>query len=141
MARQGKQTGVTSNEYSIKTQMKNLICEYKAIYLQWLYAPELLPKHFDTFDELKDNFKMFPSGVTEEQAKVWLYEDTVIQALQLLLKAQHKQKMVELYNIYYERSKTDVQSFKAFVDFSDTFFDSNNGESELTALLKGATIE
>ncbi len=48
--------------------------------------------------------------------------------------------MVELYNIYYDKAKEDVQAFKAFVDFSKTFFKGNE-ESELQKALNGIDFD
>lgn len=132
----------TSKCVSIRTKMKELIPEYKVLYLYWLYSPDLLPAEskIKTFEELKNHFKMFPNGVTEESAKVWLYEEPVQNALKLLLKAKQSQRMVELYNIYFVKAKDDVQAFKAFVDFSNTFFH-NDGESELQSILNNVDID
>lgn len=131
-----KEIGASSNSHSIRTQLKDIIPEYKAIYLYWLYDKTLLPKQFKNFSELKANYKMFPNSVTEDNAKIWLYEESVQRAIKVLLGSVHKQRMIELYNIYFEKAKTDVQSFKAFVDFSNVFFETK-GEDELSAILKG----
>lgn len=142
MPKSKTQVGSTaSKSTNIRTQMKELIPEYKALYLYFLYAPELLPdKNIKTYDELKAKFKMFPQGVNEEQATLWLYEEPTQNALKVLLKAKHSQRMTELYNIYFEKAKEDVQAFKAFVDFSDTFFKGSD-ESELQKILNGFSIE
>lgn len=130
----------TSKCTTIKQQMKELIPEYKALYLYFLYAPELLPdKGIKTYKDLKAHFQMFPKGVTEADAGLWLYEEPVQNALKVLMKSKHSQQMVELYNIYFEKAKDDVQSFRAFVDFSNTFFKGNE-ESELQKILNGTTI-
>lgn len=50
------------------------------------------------------------------------------------LKEQHEQKLINLYNIYYEKAQTDVNAFKAFLDFSDRFFASND-ESSLMGII------
>jgi hypothetical protein len=126
---------------SIRSKLKELVPEYKALYLYWLYAPELLPEgNFDTFDDLKKHYAKFPQGITEREAQNYLYEEPVQNALMVLIKAQHKKKMVELYNIYYDKAKTDVAAFRAFVDFSKEFF-FDAGESELQKILNKADIE
>ena len=123
------------NTQSIKEKLKTICSEYKGIYLLWLYAPYLLPKKFKSFDELKEHYKMFPK-ITEEAAKIWLTEEPVQIALKELLKSQHNQKMVELYNKYYTLAlEGDTQAFRCFIDFSKTFF-GNGEESELQAILK-----
>jgi len=129
----------TSKSQNIKSKIKELVPEYKALFLYYKYYPQLLPKEYKTFEELKDSYKMFPKGVTEEQAELYLLEEPVQQALKVLLSALHSQKMVELYTIYFERAKTDTNAFKAFVDFSNTFFN-NNEESELLSILNGVNI-
>ena len=136
------EAGSTASKFTtIKQQMKDLIPEYKALYLYYIYAPELLPDAgINTFDDLKGHYKMFPQGIVESQAKLWLYEEPTQNALKVLLKAKHEQKMVELYNIYYDKAKEDVQAFKAFVDFSKTFFKGNE-ESELQKALNGIDFD
>lgn len=128
--------GSTTTSTSIKSKMKELIPEYKALYLYWLYAPELLPPdaHIKTFEDLTGHFKMFPKGVTEEQAKVWLFEEPVQNALKVLLKSKHAQRMVELYNIYFDKAKNDTNAFKAFIDFSEKYF-ADESQSELQKIL------
>lgn len=135
------EAGSTASKFTtIKQQMKNLIPEYKALYLYYIYAPELLPNSsIKTFDDLKEHFKMFPQGIIESQAKLWLYEEPTQNALKVLLKAKHTQRMTELYNIYFEKAKEDVQAFKAFVDFSSTYF-KDNQESELQKILNGVDL-
>lgn len=134
--------GSTTTSTSIKQQMISLIPEYKALYLYWLYAPDLLPPdaHIKTFNDLVGHYKMFPKNITEEQAKVWLYEAPVQNALKVLLKAKHSQKMVELYNIYFDKAKTDTNAFKAFIDFSDKYFADEN-ESELQKILNQVNLD
>lgn len=136
------EVGSTASKFTtIKEQMKELIPEYKALYLYFRYSPELLPdKTIKTYDDLKEKYKMFPRTFTEEEAKLWLYEEPTQNALKVLLKAKHNQKMVELYNIYFEKAKDDVQSFRAFVDFSKTFFKGNE-ESELQKILNNTDID
>jgi len=139
-ARKTPQTVGGTTKISITQRMRELVCEYKVLYLFWLYAPELLPDgKFDTFDDLKDHYQVFPKGVTEKQAKNWLYEEPVQNALMLLMKSSHEKKMVELYNIYFEKAKDDVQAFRAFVDFSNTFF-ADKGETELQKILNGVDL-
>lgn len=142
MANTKKTTTVgNTTRTSITYRLRDLITEYKVLYLFWLYAPELLPEgQFSTFDDLKNHYQVFPKGITEKQAKNWLYEEPVQNALMLLIKASHKRKMVELYNIYFEKAKTDVQAFRAFSDFSNTFF-ADKGENELQRILNGVKID
>jgi hypothetical protein len=136
-----KAVGTCHTVLSVHSQLKEIVTEYKALYLEWLYAPTLLPEPFKTFDDLKNHYKMFPQTVTEEEAKRWLYEPPVQEGLKIILKSQHNQKMVELYKIYYEKAKEDTNAFKAFVEFSNQFFGNENKENELTAILKGVSLD
>lgn len=133
--------GSTASKFTtIKQQMKELIPEYKALYLYFIYSPDLLPdKNIKTYKDLQSHYQMFPKTVTEEDAQLWLYEEPVQNALKVLLRAKHNRKMVDLYNIYFEKAKEDVQAFRAFVDFSKTFF-KENSESELQKILNGIDI-
>lgn len=119
--------------------MQNICTDYKAIWLWWKFAPELLPKGIKTFKDLQDRYKKFPN-ITEQEAELWLYEKPVQDSLKELLKSQHQKKMMELYNIYFEKAKTDVQAFKAFIDFSNAFF-ADEKDSELEMLLRGIKIK
>lgn len=134
-----KKVGQSSE--SIKQRMLS-ICptEYKVYWIWSKFAPELVPD-CKTFDELKKRYESkFPKNITEEQAEVWMYEKPVQNALKELMKCLHEKKMIELYNIYFEKAKSDVQAFKAFTDFSKTFFE-NNEENELAMLLKGIKLD
>lgn len=129
----------SNTQESLKTKMQNICTDYKAIFLWWKYAPELLPKGIKTFKDLQDRYQKFPN-ITEQEAELWLYEKPVQDSLKELLKSQHTKKMMELYNIYFEKAKTDVQAFKAFIDFSNAFF-ADEKDSELEMLLKGIKIK
>lgn len=129
----------SNTQESLKTKMQNICTDYKAIYLWWKYAPELLPKGIKTFEDLQSRYQKFPK-VTEQEAELWLYEKPVQDSLKELLKSQHTKKMMELYNIYFEKAKTDVQAFKAFIDFSSAFF-ADEKDSELEMLLKGIKLK
>ena len=135
-----KEIGTPKNEKSILTQLKEVTSETKMRYICWLYAKELLPQDFETLEDLKAYYPMIPKGVTEKTAKRWLLEDSVQKATKMLLKAKHGQKMIELYNIYYEKAKDDTNAFKAFTDFSQQFF-ADSKETELQAILKGVKLE
>lgn len=129
----------TNTQESLKTKMQNICTDYKAYWLWWKYAPELLPKGIKTFKDLQDRYQKFPN-VTEQEAELWLYEKPVQNSLKELLKSQHTKKIMELYNIYFEKAKTDVQAFKAFIDFSNAFF-ADEKDSELEMLLKGIKLK
>ena len=113
----------TSQEESILMHLKNMVkTDTKVYYILWKYAPELLPQQFKTFDDLKMNYKCYTKGVTEKTAENWLMEENVQTAVKWLLQREHQKKMIELYNIYFDKAKSDTNAFKAFVDFSNQFF-------------------
>lgn len=57
------------------------------------------------------------------------------------LKKEHEEKLIALYNKYYELALSgDVQSFRAFIDFSKVFMGEDSEENELTRILKGAKV-
>ena len=134
----------TSQEESILVHLKNMVkTETKVYYILWKYAPELLPQHFKTFDDLKNNYKCFTKGATEKIAENWLMEENVQTAVKWLLKREHQKKMIELYNIYFDKAKNDTNAFKAFVDFSNQFFadDIKNGILEIVQGLNDKDFE
>ena len=133
------QIGETNKE-SIRQKMLAICTEYKVYYLWFKYAPKLLPEGIKTYKDLQARYEKFPKKVTEEQAELWLLEEQVQTALKVLLSAQHKQKLIDLYQIYYDKAKEDTNAFKAFVEFSNTFF-ADESESELTRILKGVKVD
>lgn len=113
----------TSQEESILVHLKNMVkTDTKVYYILWKYSPQLLPQQFKTFDDLKENYKCYTKGVVEKTAENWLMEENVQTAVKWLLQREHQKKMIELYNIYFDRAKSDTNAFKAFVDFSNQFF-------------------
>jgi len=74
--------------------------------------------------------------MTEQSCNNWLMEENVQTAVKWLLKREHQAKMIELYNIYYNKAKEDTNAFKAFTDFSDKFF-AQEKDSELLGILNG----
>ena len=134
----------TSQEESILVHLKNMVkTETKVYYILWKYAPELLPQHFKTFDDLKNNYKCFTKGATEKIAENWLMEENVQTAVKWLLQREHQKKMIELYNIYFDKAKNDTNAFKAFIDFSNQFFadDKKNGILEIVQGLNDKDFE
>ncbi|MCI2160890.1 MAG: hypothetical protein LKK39_03100 [Oscillospiraceae bacterium] len=127
----------TSQEESVLLHLISLVhTQTKAYYILWKYAPELLPAHFETFDDLKNNYKVFTAGVTEKTAENWLMEENVQTAVKWLLKREHQKKMIELYNIYYDKAKDDTNAFKAFIDFSNQFFNDDK-KSDILDIIQG----
>jgi hypothetical protein len=130
-------------EYSIFSQLKEMLkTDTKTYYILWKYAPEFLPcdKQVVTFEDLVSTYKCFKKQNTEESCYKWLIESATQTAIKWLLNKTHGIKMTELYHQYYEKSKTDVQCFKAFCDFSEDFF-ATEKDSELLAILAGISDE
>lgn len=130
-----------SQEQSIINKLKSLVKSDSKIYwILWKYAPTLLEKHgIKTFKELTDTYSVFTPGMTEDHCENWQYEKNVQTAIKWLYERMHQQKMLELYDAYYEKAKEDTQAFKAFIDFSDRFFTSK-GEDELLGIIQKANI-
>ena len=134
----------TSQEESILVHLKNMVkTDTKVYYILWKYAPQLLPQQFKTFDDLKNNYKCFTKGATEKIAENWLMEENVQTAVKWLLQREHQKKMIELYNIYFDKAKSDTNAFKAFVEFSNQFFadDKKNGILEIVQGLNDKDFE
>lgn len=127
-----------SQEESIIAHLKDMVkTDAKVYFIVWKYAPNLLPKDdIKTFDNLKANYKTFTDGMTQTSCNNWLYEQNVQTAIKWLLKRIHQEKMIELYNIYFDKAKTDTNAFKAFCEFSNTFF-AEEKDSELLGILNG----
>ena len=127
-----------SQEQSIISHLKEMVkTDAKVYYILWKYAPNLLPnRDIKTFDDLKTNYETFTAGMTEQSCNNWLFEQNVQTAVKWLLKRLHQEKLIELYNIYFENAKKDTNAFKAFTDFSDKFF-AEEKDSELLSILQG----
>lgn len=113
--------------------------QVKVYYIVWKYAKHLLPKKIDTFEELRTEYQGFTDGMDEAHCERWLAEESVQAAVKYLLKRMHNQKLIELYEIYFERAKTDVQAFQAFSKFSEKFFE-EDGEDELRSILNNTDL-
>lgn len=129
-----------SKEKTIYQNLKDMIgTDTKVYYIMYLYCPEYLKgateKPIESFDDLKSRYEVFSETITEEICKRYLLEEGVQSAVKWLLKRLHQKKMIELYNTYYQKALDgDTQAFKAFLDFSETFFKEDK-ENGLTALL------
>lgn len=127
-------------EQSVFSKLNEIVpSQSKVYYIMWKYARHLLPQEINTFDDLVSTYKIFTDGMTEKHCENWLSEEAVQSAVMYLLKRLHQQKLIELYNTYFDKAKDDVQAFKAFMDFSDKFF-ADTGEDELRAVLRDIQI-
>ena len=129
------------SEQSLLQKLHEMLpTQVKVYYIVWKYAPHILPKRVDTFEELTAEYKGFTKGMDEAQCERWLAEESVQIAVKYLLKRMHAQKLVELYEIYFNKAKEDVQAFQAFSKFSEKFFE-DDGEDELRAVLKDVKLD
>lgn len=140
MKKSGTGRGSKSEQSLLQKLHEMLPTQVKVYYIVWKYAKHLLPKQIDTFEDLTREYKGFTEGMDEAQCERWLTEESVQAAVKYLLKRLHNQKLVELYDIYFENAKNDVNSFKAFVDFSEKFF-ADNGEDEMLSILNRTDID
>lgn len=125
--------GSPRREKTLVKKLEDITTDKKARWILWKYG--VMYKGL-SFEEIS---KKFLGGIDEDIANEYLYEEEVQKAIKVLLKILHNQKMIELYNIYFERAKDDTQAFKAFIDFSGTFF-ADEAESELTAILNNIDL-
>lgn len=77
----------------------------------------------------------------EDAHQVYMNDPEYVKAYKIALEHNHQIRLIELYNLYFEKAKEDTNSFKAFLDFSDKFFSGDKGESELMGLLKGVKLD
>lgn len=130
----------SQKEQSLLSKLEEIVStKVKVYYLIWKYAKHLLPDNIDTFEDLTAKYQGFTPGMDEAHCERWLSEEAVQTAAKYLLKRLHKQKLIELYEIYFEKAKEDVQAFQAFSKFSEKFFE-EDGEDELRSILNGIRL-
>ena len=135
MANKNAKGKSTQLEQSLLQKLHEMLpTQVKVYYIVWRYAKYLLPKKINTFEELTTEYAGFTEGMDEAHCERWLSEESVQEAVKYLLRRLHKLKLIELYEIYFEKAKEDVQAFQAFAKFSEKFFE-DNGEDELQAIL------
>ncbi len=130
----------TQLEQSLLQKLHEMLpTQVKVYYIVWKYAKHLLPKKIDTFEELTAEYKGFTEGLDEALCERWLAVESVQSAVKYLLKRLHNQKLIELYEIYFDKAKSDVQAFQAFSKFSEKFFE-EDGEDELRNILNNTDL-
>lgn len=129
-------------ERSVLAELRDMVGnDYMPYWIAWKYAPEWLPKKFQTYEELVANYKTFSTKkLTERDCEKFLYYDKVQNAVKWVLKKQKGVRMIELYNIWYNAAKTDANALKEFMKLQDEFF-KNDEMSELESILKTSAIE
>lgn len=124
-----------NREKSLLARLSEITTERKASWILWKHGLSYKGDSFEVFSNKVLN------NASEEATDKYIYDEDVQQAIRYLMKILHNEKMIELYNIYYEKAKEDTQAFKAFVDFSKQFFEEENEkENELTSLLNNINI-
>lgn len=129
-------------EKTVHQTLKDMVrTDSKVYWILWKFAPELLntESELKTYKDLQNKFVCFQK-LDENTVNRYIYNEAVQNAIKWLLKRQDGVRMIELYNIYYERAKTDVQAFKALIDFKKEFF-AGNEQSELVKILNGVKIQ
>jgi len=127
-------------EQSLLSKLEEIVpTKVKVYYIIWKYAKHLLPEKIDTFEDLTAKYQGFTPGMDEAHCDRWLSEEAVQKAVKYLLKRLHGQRMIELYENYYEKAKDDVQAFQAFLKFSEKFFEDSE-EDELHSILNGIKL-
>lgn len=131
-----------SQEQSIGNKVKELVkTDAKMYWILWKFAPEVLEhRGVKTFKDLTSRYAVFTNGMTEEHCSQWILEKNVSSAVKLVIERKHQQKLIELYDIYYQKAKEDVQAFKAFINFSQCFF-ATKGEDQLLGILQKAKLD
>lgn len=130
----------SKSEQSLLQKLHEMLpTQVKVYYIVWKYAKHLLPKQVDTFEDLTREYKGFTEGMDEAQCERWLAEESVQAAEKYLFRRLHKQRLIELYEIYFENAKKDVNAFKAFIDFSEKFF-ADEGDNEILTILNGIKL-
>ncbi len=132
----------TKDEKSVLTELRERIgSDHMTYWVAWKYAPDLLPKKYATFNELKDNYAAIRNAkITERDCDKFLYYTKVQNAVKWLLKKQRGARMIELYRLWYEAAKTDANALKEFMKLQDEFFKSDE-LSELQSILKNVDTE
>lgn len=125
--------GSPRRDETLVKKIKNMVTEPKQKYIFWKLGL-INNQDWDTLSERYLNGKSLEWCDSEYKT-----EEDVQKAMRFAMKVLHEAKMIELYNIYFERAKEDVQSFKAFIDFSEKFF-AEESESELMQLLNGIDV-
>ena len=125
---------------SIKKELQNIIGnEYKTIYVLFRYYPEYFEGKIRTIDEIKNTYKMFPRGATEQTCLNWELEENCSRGVVYLLERLHQKRTIEIYETFYKQAlEGDVASAKFLTEFSKELF--KNKTSELESLLNGIEV-
>ncbi len=129
-----------SREKSIMAQLKDMVrTDTKVYWILWKFAPDLLPTASETFEDLQRTYAAF-RNLSEDLCNRYIYLESVQTAVRWLLRRMDGARMIELYNIYFDRAKSDVQAFRALIDFKKEFF-RDEEDSELLQILSGVDLD
>lgn len=94
-----------------------------------------------TWEDLNKSYLKGVYDTYEECHTAYMDSPPYVKAYKLAMAHVHELKLIELYNLYYEKAKEDVQSFRAFLEFSAKFFEGGTEETELMSILSGVNID
>ena len=113
--------GHSNRNKSLIKQLSEVCPDKKAYWILWKYG-----LYEGTFEEIS---KKFLGGIDEKFTEQYIYQEDVQQAIKRLLKIMHNEKMIKLYETYYEKAlEGDVNSAKFLMDFSKDFFKDSKDE-------------
>lgn len=119
-------------EQTLLQQLMEVTTKRKAHWILWKYGLSKM-----SFDELSEKYL---DGVTEEKTKEYLFQEDVQQAIKRLLKIMHQEKMIRLYETYYDKAiKGDVNSAKFLMDFSKELF--SDKKDEILSVLSNLEVD
>lgn len=117
-------------EKSLLAKLEEYVPTHKAYFIMWKFCGMYQHLNFEEFS------KNYLNGVKPETIEKYMLEEDVQKAIKYAKKIVHQKNLIELYEIYFEKAKEDTQAFRAFNDFSKSFF-ADEKDSELTVLLNG----
>lgn len=80
------------------------------------------------------------SGIKLDVLKTFITDEQIQWAIKMLLSAKHTEKMINIYDKFYEQAISgDVQSARFLIDFSKQLFEENK-EDELSSLLNNIKL-
>lgn len=119
-------------ESTLLQQLLEVTTKGKAYWILWKYG-----FYNSTFEELS---KKHLDNVSEEKTKDYMSQDDVQQAIKKLLKVMHQEKMIKLYETYYDKAIAgDVNSAKFLMDFSKEFF--SDKKDEILSVLSNIEVD
>jgi hypothetical protein len=124
--------GSPHKEKELSGRLREIVSEPKQKYIMYKVGIE---KDWDKLSKLYLNNMTFEKA----DAKFKTEEDVQV-ALRYAMKVLHQDKLFKLYDIYFERAKEDTQAFRAFIEFSNSFF-ADEKESELMSLLSEVNLD